>query len=228
MTYKKGSSAFMASPPARKTAPSTRQAQSKTSTPASSAERTGRFALFPASSSTGAASKTFIPAYSTPIPRTRPKGSVPPRVKASTKATRTGTRMQLSREIPPVPLRKKSRTTASPPREIRGEHAGQSASSPASIPAQGTKESAETTLRTHFPPRENRASVAPTYPPCFLPRSRKKAVSAKKIPKEKNKERSASGKRKKRTSSAPDKKPAPMHVPTIKSVVWISPIFQYL
>ncbi len=81
VTYKKGSSADMASLPARKIAPSTRQAQTKTIADAANADSTGRSTFCPTSSKTGAASNTFIPAYSTPMPPPagRSVRSVPPR-----------------------------------------------------------------------------------------------------------------------------------------------------
>ncbi len=230
MAQRKGSSAPTALSPSRKIAPSTAHAQRKMRREAKSAERTGRSASAPTSRRTGTASRTFMPAYSAPIPAPAGRGetSVPPRAKINTKATSTGTRMQLRRVIPRVPFRKNRRTAASPKRERRGENLGASASKPASMPAQGTKESSEMTVRIHFPPRPKSSPMVFVYPPCRFPSKRKREVSAKKRRKDNTRAGNTLFTRKKRTSSAPDRKPAPMHVPTMNSVVLMSPISLYL
>ena len=186
---------------------------------------------FPASKNTGAAKKTFIPAYTAPPANPpSPFGTVgrkkffSPRVKKNTNASKTGTSAALSAAIPFMPLESARQTKSSPAQERSGLKCGASASKPASIPAQGTKAQRRSAPRTAGAALPKSASVAPRYPPWRLPRARSSALNAKYSAAEQSTGKKYDPVRKKRTSSAPDKNPAPMLVPTIKNTVLKIPI----
>lgn len=204
------------------------RAQSATIAEASAAAGTGAFVPFPASVRTGAARRTFIPAYSGQPPARLAAGGTgadaPAPPAARTKTTMTGTSNALSAEIPFIPRDKKAATSAPPPRESSGLAGGYSASSPASIAAEGIKHAAAHNAWTAVAPRPKTARTAARYPPYFFPTLRKKDAAGKNAANEKNTAAENPSAGKKRTSSAPDTNPAPITVPTISKVSLISSI----
>lgn len=115
----------------------------------------------------------------------------------------------------------------SPKQEINGESDGLRASSPASIPALGIKQKSAIAVSKANAAFPNSAFMAPKYPPPRLPVNRKSRHMRKKSADESSTGRKKLSIPKKRTSSAPDKKPAPMHEPTIKNVPRTIPIFHF-
>lgn len=108
--------------------------------------------------------------------------------------------------------------TAIPQRDKSGLKFGNSASSPASIPAAGTSDKIHTIPSAAGAAFLKRKRIAPRYPPWRLPTLKNKHTSAAKMTEEITTGRKNCFPRKKRTSSVPDIKPAPMLVPTIKNV----------
>ena len=115
-------------------------------------------------------------------------------------------------------LRNKS-TRASPTTEPSGEREGHNPSNPASMPAQGRNAVSDKKTKTASAPLPNPAYTNPRYPPYFFPRERRKKQAQKKSTPENTSAGRKYCARKKATSSAPEKKPAPMTAPTINSAV---------
>lgn len=222
ITYRKGISARIAPAPAAYIFPRMTTAQTATAAAESSAGGKIFCISLPASIRTGAARKAFIPAYTIPPANARPVSEytgetvwiLPP--EKNTKPRSTGTSTELKIVIPFVPRRTKNTATKSPASESKGFKLGSSASKPASIPAHGINESRNTPHFTAGAARRNSAFTALSYPPYFRPRYRYRKHSPQKIADDKITGRTKYFPRKKRTSSAPLKKPAPMLVPTIK------------
>lgn len=209
---------------ARSDTPSTKIPHTKIQPPASRLERTGARTCLPASMRAGAEKAAFIKEYSSalPAPARSEEGSGPP-PDNRIHPIKTGTSKALSRLTPRIPRRKKSRTTPRPASDARGTRAGKSASSAASIPAQGTKESASRIQPTASPARPKSAAIAPPNPPCRRPRMRKKALRTQDT-KQESANAPAPPVRKKHTSSAPVRNPAPTVIPTRKKAVRTIPI----
>ena len=130
----------------------------------------------------------------------------------------TGTSKALSAEIPFIPRERKQTTIAMPPSESHGAAAGYSASSPASIAADGIKQAAAHKAKTAGAPLPNSTFTVPRYPPCFFPAARKNADIAKKAADEQTTANANDWPGKNRTSSAPETNPAPITVPTMSKV----------
>lgn len=118
-----------------------------------------------------------------------------------------------------------SAAIARPISEASGRHCGSKASSPASIPAHGTKPAAHTAPKANGEAFPKSASTAARYPPYFLPRARKSAHINRNAAEDMTTGSTYPSQEKKRTSSAPEINPAPIHVPTIKKVAPRIPIF---
>ena len=131
--------------------------------------------------------------------------------------SRTGTSARLKSEIPFVPRHTKNTETASPISDNSGRNLGSSASSPASIPAAGTSEIRQIIPSIAPAPFLKRKRTAAWYPPYRLPRYRNKNTSAENRTDERMTGSKNCSPGKKRTSSAPEMKPAPMLVPTMKN-----------
>lgn len=144
---------------------------------------------------------------------------MPPREQYRVSKRSTGTSNALKSDSPFMPLFKRNSDSASPERERSGFTDGKRESSPANIPAAGMSAVREIKTRKSGAARPNSRRVAPSYPPYFFPRERKKFKNRKNANDE-----TASGKRnasagKKRTSSAPERNPAPTVAPTKNNVV---------
>ena len=83
--------------------------------------------------------------------------------------------------MPFMPFFRNRSTIKSPKIDGKGLMDGTSASSPASIPAQGINETRITIAKTAPAPFPKSARSAFLYPPYFLPRCKKRSVAAKKI-----------------------------------------------
>ncbi|MDE7296058.1 MAG: hypothetical protein K2N84_02215 [Clostridia bacterium] len=115
-----------------------------------------------------------------------------------------------------MPLRTHSNTTASPTRAGNGDKRGNKEFSPASMPAQGASPHKQITTLTAVAPFPNSAESVFKYPLCFFPKYKNSKHSAKNRTEERITGNTKPTVGKKRTSSAPDRNPAPMPVPTIK------------
>lgn len=122
-----------------------------------------------------------------------------------------------------MPFFKKHSTSNNPASAGSGRYCGNSASNPASIPAHGINEQSDTKISIALLALPNKAPTAPVNPPYFLPRLRNRTHAAQNSAEEKITGRKNPPVGKNETSSAPDKNPAPILVPTIKSVLCITP-----
>ena len=227
ITARLGMEALSAASPVTYIPPRTRAPHKKTAPAARTEARTGACAVRPASMSAGAEKAIFMAAYKAACPISPARGAktVPkPFPDNNTQKKSTGTSSRLRKLTPFIPRDRNKTITASPAIEAKGLTSGKSTSSPASIPEHGTNATARSRHMTGRAARPNSARIAPAQPPYFLPRQRKKAFATPN-----NTQENANAGRyplpgKKRTSSAPVRKPAPIVVPTRKKAVRMMPI----